>query len=327
MDTDYSFFTPSLIAVNTQREYDGGKHDTGDSVCSQRNNRSSRAVSSPVPGVLVDLCHHHVGNLGLIFLIWKHSHLHSPMYFFLGSLAIADACTSSSVTPRMLINILDNGIKISLFECMTQYYFFGTSATTECLLLVVMAYDRYVAICNPLLYLVVMSNRLCTCLISVSYVIGFIHPIVHVGLLFRLSFCRSNVIDHFYCEILLLYTISCSDPSINALVVFIFSAFIQAITFMSITVSYTCVLFAILKNKSEKGRSKTFSTCSAHLLSVSLFYGTLFFMYVCPGTGPDKYQDKFFSLFYTIIIPLLNPFIYSLRNKEVLGALRKVINK
>ncbi|KAM9670880.1 olfactory receptor 5AC1-like [Dama dama] len=265
-----------------------------------------------------------VGNLGLILLICKDPHLHTPMYSFLGSLAFADAC-SSSVTPKMLVNTLDKSQTMSLFECMAQYYFFGSSATTECFLLVVMAYDRCVAICSPLLYPVVMADRLCTWLISASYAIGFLHPMIHVGLLFRLTFCRSNIIHHFYCEILPLFTISCTDPSINALVLFIFASFIQAFTFMGIIVSYTCVLFAILKKKSEKGRSKAFSTCSAHLLSVSLFYGTLFFMYVRPGSGQDQYQDKMYSLFYTIIIPMLNPFIYSLRNKEVLGVLRKII--
>ncbi|XP_032262009.1 olfactory receptor 5AC1-like [Phoca vitulina] len=268
-----------------------------------------------------------VGNLRLIFLIWKDHHLHTPMYLFLGTLAFADACSSSSVTPRMLMNFLSENHMISHFECITQFYIFGSSATTECFLLVVMASDCYVAICNPLLYPGVMANRLCTWLISLSYVIGFLHPTIHVGLLFRLTFCRSNIIHHFYCEILPLYTISCTDPSINALVLFIFAAFIQAFTFMTIIASYTRVLFAILTKKSEKGRSKAFSTCSAHLLSVSLFYGTLFFMYVRPGSGPDQYQDKMYSLFYTIIIPLLNPFIYSLRNKEVLGALRKIIKK
>ncbi|XP_025769291.1 olfactory receptor 5AC1-like [Puma concolor] len=199
-----------------------------------------------------------VGNLGLTFLTWKDPHLHTPMYLFLASLALADACSSSSVTPKMLMNFLSNNHMISLAKCITQFYIFASSATTECFLLVVMAYDRYAAICNPLLYPVVMSNRLCTWLISVSYAIGFLHPVIHVGLLFRLT---------------------------------------------------------------------SFSTCSAHLLSVSLFYGTLFFMYVRPGSGPDQYQDKMYSLFYTVIIPLLNPFIYSLRNKEVLGALRKVIKK
>ncbi|XP_019483757.1 PREDICTED: olfactory receptor 5AC1 [Hipposideros armiger] len=268
-----------------------------------------------------------MGNLGLIVLIWRDPHLHKPMYLFLGSLAFADACSSSSVTPKILINFLSKNHMISLFDCMAQFYFFGSSATTECFLLVVMAYDRYVAICNPLLYPVVMPNNLCTQFIGVSYFLGFLHSAVHVGLLFRLTFCRSNVIHYFYCEILQLFKISCTDPTVNTLLVLIFSAFIQGFTFMTIMVSYTRVLFAILKKKSEKGRSKAFSTCSAHLLSVSLFYGTLFFMYVCPGSGLSEEHDKMYSLFYTVIIPLLNPFIYSLRNKEVIGAIRKIMEK
>ncbi|XP_006981694.2 olfactory receptor 5AC1-like [Peromyscus maniculatus bairdii] len=265
-----------------------------------------------------------VGNLGLIFLIWKDPHLHTPMYLFLGNLAFADACTSSSVTPKILIKFLNKNDMISLGECFSQFYFFCSSATAECFLLVAMAYDRYAAICNPLLYLVVMSNRLCVQFISVSYLIGLLHALLHVGLLFRLTFCSSNIIDHFYCEIFPLYTISCTDPSINALVAFIFAIFIQVSTFMSIIVSYIRVLFAILKKRSEKGRSKAFYTCSAHLASVSLFYGTLFFIYVLSGSDTDNYQGKMYSLFYTVIIPLLNPFIYSLRNKEVLDALRKL---
>ena len=267
------------------------------------------------------------GNLGLIFLIWKDPHLHTPMYLFLGSLAFADACCSSSVAPKMFINFLSKNHVIPLFDCLTQFYFFGSSATTECVLLVVMAYDRYAAICNPLLYSVVMSNRLCIQFIGVSYLIGFLHSAIHVGLLFRLTFCRTNVIHYFYCEILQLFKISCTDSTLNTLLVFIFSAFIQVFTFMTIMVSYTFVLFTILKKKSEKGRSKAFSTCSAHLLSVSLFYGTLFFMYVHPGSGPSEEHNKIYSLFYTIIIPLLNPFIYSLRNKEVISALRRIIKK
>ena len=268
-----------------------------------------------------------VGNLGLILLIWKDPHLHTPMYSFLGSLAFADVCSSSSVTPKMFINFLSKDHVIPLFDCLTQFYFLGSSATTECFLLVVMAYDRYAAICNPLLYSVVMSNRLCIQFIGVSYFIGFLHSAIHVGLLFRLTFCRTNVIHYFYCEILQLFKISCTDSTLNTLLVFIFSAFIQASTFITIMVSYTCVLFAILKKKSEKGRRKAFSTCSAHLLSVSLFYGTLFFMYVCPGSGPSEDHKKIYSLFYTIIIPLLNPFIYSLRNKEVISALRRIMKK
>ncbi|XP_042097985.1 olfactory receptor 5AC1-like [Ovis aries] len=256
------------------------------------------------------------GNFGLILFIWKDPHSHTPIYSFLGSLAFADACSSSSVTPKMLMNFLSKD-HISLIECITQFYTFAFSATTECFLLVVMAYDRYVAICNPLLYPVVLS-RLCTWLISASYAIGFLHPIIHVGLLFRLTFCRSNVIHHFYCEILPLFAVSCTDPSINALVL-ISASFIQASAFITIMISYTCVLFAILRKKLEKGRSKAFSMCSAHLLSVFLFRGTLFFLYVRPGSGPDHYHDKMYSLFYTIIIPPLNPFTYSLRNKEASG--------
>ncbi|XP_057553593.1 olfactory receptor 5AC1-like [Hippopotamus amphibius kiboko] len=268
-----------------------------------------------------------VGNLGLIFLIWKDPHLHTPMYLFLGSLAFADTCSSSSVTPKMLMNFLSMNHMISLVECISQFYIFASSANTECFLLVVMAYDRYVAICNPLLYPVVMSDIFCTQLLGVSYIIGFLHPMMHVGLLCRLTFCKSNVIHYFYCEILQLFKISCTDPRVNMLLIFIFSVFIQSFTFMTIMVSYTCVLFAILKKKSEKGRSKALSTCSAHLLSVSLFYSTLFFMYVHPRSGPAENQDKLYSLFYTIIIPLLNPFIYSLRNKEVIGALRRIMKK
>ncbi|XP_010642819.1 olfactory receptor 5AC1 isoform X2 [Fukomys damarensis] len=268
-----------------------------------------------------------VGNLGLIALIWMDSHLHTPMYLFLSSLAFADACTSSSVTPRMLINFLSKDRKMSLVECFTQFYAFGSSATTECFLLVVMAYDRFVAICNPLLYRVVMSNSLCSRFIGVSYFVGFMHSAIHVSLLVRLTFCKSNIVNYFYCEILQLYKISCTDPTVNVFLVLIFSAFIQVFTFITIVISYFYVLLAILKKRSEKGKSKAFSTCSAHLLSVSLFYGTLFLMYVRPGTGTTDNLDKMYSIFYTIIIPLLNPFIYSLRNKEVIGALRRIRKK
>ncbi|XP_028718026.1 olfactory receptor 5AC1-like [Peromyscus leucopus] len=267
------------------------------------------------------------GNLGLIALIWKDTHLHTPMYLFLGSLAFADACASSSVTPKMLVNFLSKDHKTLVVDCFTQFYFFGSSATTECFLLSVMAYDRYVAICKPLLYPVVMSNGLCMQFIYVSYIVGFLHSAIHVGLLVRLSFCKSNIIHYFYCEILQLFKISCTDPTVNVLLVLIFSAFIQGFTFMTIIISYFYVLFAILKTKTEKGRSKAFSTCSAHLLSVSLFYGTHFLMYVRPGSGSGENNDKMYSLFYTIIIPFLNPFIYSLRNKEVIAALRRKMKK
>ena len=266
--------------------YDGGK------ICSHRTHRweraAGRASGPPVPGVPDHLPHHHGGQPWTDFSHLEGPHLHTPMYSFLGSLAFADACSSSSVIPKMLMNFLSKD-HISFIECITQFYIFAFSAATENFLLVVMAYDHYAAILNPLLYPVVMSNRLCTCLISASYAIGFLHPTIHVGLLFRLTFCRSNIIHHYFCEILPLFAISCTDPSINALVLFISASFIQAFTFITIIVSYTFVLFATLKKKSEKGTSTAFSTCNAHLLSVFLFYGTLFFMYVHPGSGPDQY--------------------------------------
>uniref|UniRef100_A0A8C0A2T7 Olfactory receptor n=1 Tax=Bos mutus grunniens TaxID=30521 RepID=A0A8C0A2T7_BOSMU len=264
-----------------------------------------------------------VGNLGLIFLIWKDPHLHTPMYSFLGSLAFADACSSSSVTPKMLINFLSVNHTISLVECISQFYIFASSANTECFLLVVMAYDRYVAICNPLLYPMVMYNIFCTQLIGVSYIIGFLHPMMHVGLLFRLTFCKSNVIHYFYCEILQLFKMSCTDPRVNMLLIFVFSVF----TILIVLISYTLVLLTILKKKSVQGIRKAFSTCGAHLLSVSLYYGPLLSMYIRPGSTQSDDHDMMDSLFYTVIIPLLNPIIYSLRNKKVIDSLTKILKR
>ncbi|XP_072477130.1 olfactory receptor 5AC1-like [Notamacropus eugenii] len=268
-----------------------------------------------------------VGNIGLIVLIWMNSHLHTPMYFFLGNLALADACSSTAITPKMLESFITHNKMISISECMAQFDFLAFSATTECLILAAMAYDRYVAICKPLLYPVVMTNRLCNQLSIFSYVVGFLHSILHVGLLFRLRFCHSNKIHHFFCDIMYLYKISCTDPSINILMAFIFSGSIQVFTILCILISYTCILFAILKKKSQKGRSKAFSTCGAHLFSVSLFFGSLLFMYVRPRSLQADNQDMMDSLFYTIIIPMLNPFIYSLRNKEVIEALRTLLKQ
>ncbi|XP_074158117.1 olfactory receptor 5AC1-like [Sminthopsis crassicaudata] len=268
-----------------------------------------------------------IGNVGLIVLVCMNSHLHIPMYIFLSNLAFSDAMTSSSVTPKMMVNFLSKNKIITLLECMTQFYFFGSSASTECFLLAAMAYDRYAAICHPLLYPVKMSNRLCRQLVIASYTLGFLNLMIHVVLLVRLTFCKSNIIHHFFCEISPLFRISCTDPSLNSLVAFICSVILQSFTLMTILVSYTYVLLAILGIKSEQGRSKAFSTCSAHLFSVSLFYGTLLIMYVLPGFDVANNQNMMYSLFYTVIIPLLNPFIYSLRNKEVLGILRKIIIK
>ncbi|NP_001001107.1 olfactory receptor Olr1547 [Rattus norvegicus] len=268
-----------------------------------------------------------VGNLGLITLIWNDPHLHIPMYLFLGSLAFVDTWLSSTVTPKMLQDIFAKSKLISFSGCMTQCFSFVMSATTECFLLAVMAYDRYVAICKPLLYPVIMTNRLCVHFLTLSLVGGFIHALIHEGFLFKLIFRNSNIIYHFYCDIIPLLKISCNDPSLNYLMLFIFSGSIQVFTITTILVSYTLVLFSILKQKSIKSIKKAFSTCGAHLLSVSLYYGPLLFMYVRPAPPQVDDQDMMDSVFYTIIIPVLNPIVYSLRNKQVKKSLAKFLKR
>ncbi|XP_069328601.1 olfactory receptor 5H2-like [Eulemur rufifrons] len=267
------------------------------------------------------------GNLGLIALIWNDPHLHIPMYLFLGSLAFVDAWISSTVTPKMLVSFLSKSQMMSLSECMVQFFSFAISITTECFLLAAMAYDRYVAICKPLLYPVFMTNRLCVRLLALSFLGGFLHALLHEAFLFRLTFCNSNIIHHFYCDVMPLLKVSCTDPSINYLMIFVFSGSIQVFTIVTVLVSYTFVLFTILKKKSVKGLRKAFSTCGAHLLSVSLYYGPLLFMYVRPRSLQSDDQDMMESLFYMIIIPLLNPIIYSLRNKQVIDSFTKILKR
>ncbi|XP_006165099.1 olfactory receptor 5H2-like [Tupaia chinensis] len=268
-----------------------------------------------------------VGNLGLIALIWNDPHLHIPMYLFLGNLAFVDTWMSSTVTPKMLVNFLAQSKIISLSECMIQFFSFAIAVSTECFLLAAMAYDRYVAICKPLLYPVIMTNRLCIRLIFLSFVGGFLHASIHEGFIFRLTFCNSNIIHHFYCDIIPLLKISCADPSISFLMIFIFAGSIQIFTVITVLVSYSLVLFTILKGKSMKGIRKAFSTCGAHLLSVSLYYGPLICMYIRPRSPAADEEDMTDSLFYVVIIPLLNPIIYSLRNKQVIDSLTKMLKR
>nr|CAI9703781.1 unnamed protein product [Rangifer tarandus platyrhynchus] len=267
------------------------------------------------------------GNLGLIALICNDPQLHIPMYLFLGNLAFVDIWLSSTVNPKMLLNFFAMRKMISLSECKIQFFFFVICVTTECFLLATMAYDRYVAICKPLINPMIMTNRLCIWLLVLSYFGGLLHALLHTCFLFRLTFCNSNIIHQFYCDIMPLFKISCTDPSINVLVIFIFSGSIQVFTILIILVSYTLVLFTILRKKSAQGIRKAFSTCGAHLLSVSLYYGTLLFMYVLPGSTRADDQDMMDSLFYTVIIPFLNPIIYSLRNKKVINSLMKMLKR
>ncbi|XP_075399540.1 olfactory receptor 5K1 [Tenrec ecaudatus] len=266
-----------------------------------------------------------VGNLGLVVLISMERRLHTPMYIFLGNLALVDSCCACAITPKMLKNFFSEERIVSLYECMAQFYFLCTVETADCFLLAAMAYDRYVAICSPLQYHTMMSKQLCIQLTTGAFIAGNLHSMIHVGLLFRLAFCGPNEINHFYCDILPLYRLSCVDPYINELVLFVFSGSIQVFTIGSVLISYVLILFTIFKMKSKEGRAKAFSTCASHLLSVSLFYGSLFFMYIRPNLLEEGDQDIPAAILFTIVVPLLNPFIYSLRNKEVISALKKIL--
>ncbi|XP_006034852.1 olfactory receptor-like protein COR4 [Alligator sinensis] len=268
-----------------------------------------------------------VWNLGMYLLIRVDFRLHTPMYFFLSHLSFVDVCYSSAITPRLLSDLLAEKKVISYGGCLAQFYFFVLFGTTEGFLLAAMAYDRYMAICNPLLYMASMNSRVCLQLVVGCYLAGIINTTVHTGTMLRLSFCASNVIKHFYCEGPPLYTISCTDTTINETVIFAFVSFVIVVTVSTIVTSYTYILATILRIHSAEGRYKAFSTCTSHLMAVTLFYGSIAFMYLQPSSRHSQDLDKVASVFYTVVIPLLNPVIYSLRNKEVKDALRRLMRR
>nr|XP_027798998.1 olfactory receptor 5K3-like [Marmota flaviventris] len=268
-----------------------------------------------------------VGNLGLVTLIYMERRLHTPMYIFLGNLAFMDSCCSCAITPKMLLNFFSEDRRISLYECMAQFYFLSLAETTDCFLLAAMAYDRYVAICRPLQYHTMMSMELCIQMTTGAYIGGVLHPMIEVGLLLRLTFCRSHQINHFFCDVLPLYRLSCVHPYINELMVLILAGSFLIFTITIVLISYFYILFTIFTMKSKKGRGKALSTCASHFLSVSIFYGSLLFMYAQPSSVNEGEKDIPVAIFYTLVIPLLNPFIYSLRNKEVTNVIKRIINK
>uniref|UniRef100_A0A8C0TJM7 Olfactory receptor n=2 Tax=Canis lupus TaxID=9612 RepID=A0A8C0TJM7_CANLF len=268
-----------------------------------------------------------VGNLGLVPLILMERRLHTPMYIFLGNLALMDSCCACAITPKMLENFFSKDRMISLYECMAQFYFFCLAETADCFLLAAMAYDRYVAICSPLQYHTLMSKKLCLQMTAGAYIAGNLHSIIHIVFLFRLTFCRSHQINHFFCEFLPLFKLSCVDPYINELLMFIFPGSVLVFSIIIVIISYLCILFMIFKMKSKEGRGRALSTCASHFLSVSMFYGSLLFVYIRPNSVKEEDKDISVAIFYTLVIPLLNPFIYSLRNKEVINAMKKNIKK
>uniref|UniRef100_A0A8D0GLC9 Olfactory receptor n=1 Tax=Sphenodon punctatus TaxID=8508 RepID=A0A8D0GLC9_SPHPU len=266
-----------------------------------------------------------LGNLGIIMLIRMDSQLHTPMYFFLSNLSFVDIFYSSVITPKMLVDLIGERKAISFAGCATQMWFFCLFLATECFLLAVMAYDRYMAISNPLLYTVNMPQKKCAQLVAGPYLVGLINATTHTSMTFQLNFCNARKINHFFCDIPAVIALSCSDTRLNKIVVFTLSCTFGICSSFIIIFSYIYILTAILRIRSSKGRRKAFSTCSSHLTAVTIFYGTLFFIYVRPSTSFSIDDDKMVSMFYTVVIPMLNPLIYSLRNKEVKDALRKVM--
>ncbi|XP_039079440.1 olfactory receptor 1038-like [Hyaena hyaena] len=268
-----------------------------------------------------------VGNLGMISLIRLDSRLHTPMYFFLSNLAFVDLCYSSSIAPKFLETLLTKHRSISFYACATQLGFFLNFLISEMLLLAVMAYDRYVAICNPLLYMVIMSPKVCMQLVTGPYLYSFSVALLHTVVTFQLIYCGPNIINHFYCDDVPLMALACSDTSLKEILIFIFAGFNMISSLTTVLISYLYIVAAILKIQSTEGRCRAFSTCASHLTAVTIFYGTLIFMYLQPKSNHSLDTDKMASVFYTIVIPMLNPMIYSLRNQEVKNALRKLIDK
>ncbi|XP_004848524.2 olfactory receptor 13D1 [Heterocephalus glaber] len=268
-----------------------------------------------------------LGNSLLIFISILDSRLHTPMYFFLGNLSFLDICYTSSSIPPMLVIFMSERKSISFIGCVLQMVISLGLDSTECVLLAVMAYDRYAAICNPLRYPITMNKVLYVHMAVWSWVIGCLNSLVQTVLTVVLPFCGNNVIDHLTCEILALLKLVCSDISINVLIMTVASIVLLVIPLLLIFVSYIFILSSILRINSSEGRKKAFSTCSAHLTVVILFYGSALFMYMKPKSKFTKASDEIIGLSYGVVAPMLNPIIYSLRNKEVKEAVKKILSK
>uniref|UniRef100_A0A8D0HP46 Olfactory receptor n=1 Tax=Sphenodon punctatus TaxID=8508 RepID=A0A8D0HP46_SPHPU len=266
-----------------------------------------------------------VGNMIIILLIKLNPSLHTPMYFFLVNLSFLEICYTTSVVPQTLIHLLVQHKSISKAGCAAQMYVFAILGLTECCLLAAMAYDRYVAICHPLYYTVIMNSRMCTCLAAVLWTIGISVEVAQITWIFSLPFCGSNLIQHFFCDIPPLVKMACMDTFKNEIVVLTVSVIFIMSPFLLIIVSYIRIISTILKLPSAESRRKAFSTCSSHLTVVTLFFGTALFTYLRPKSTHTPRTDKMISLMYTVVTPVLNPIIYTLRNQEVKGALRKTL--
>ncbi|XP_007937893.1 olfactory receptor 1F1-like [Orycteropus afer afer] len=268
-----------------------------------------------------------LGNVLILLAISTDSRLHTPMYFFLSNLSFVDVCFSSTTVPKMLTNHILGSQTISFLGCLTQMYFLFGFTDMDNFLLAVMAYDRFVAVCHPLHYTTKMTPQLCVLLVTGSWVIAILNSLLHTLLMARLSFCADNTIPHFFCDVLPLLKLSCSETHLNDIMILTEGTLIMIPPFVCILVSYICITWAVLRVPSTKGKWKAFSTCGSHLVVVSLFYGTIIAVYFNPSSSHSAETDTAATVMYTVVTPMLNPFIYSLRNKELKGALRTVIGR
>ncbi|KAL1780123.1 olfactory receptor 1468-like [Sigmodon hispidus] len=268
-----------------------------------------------------------LGNLIIIILILLDSHLHTPMYLFLSNLSFSDLCFSSVTMPKLLQNMQTQGPSITYAGCLTQMYFLMVFGDMESFLLVIMAYDRYVAICFPLHYTSIMSPKLCVCVVVLSWVLTMLYSLLHTLLLAQLPFCEDNVIPQFFCDISALLKLACSDTYINELLIFILGGLVIVFPFIFIVVSYVQIIWSILKISSARVIHKVFSTCGSHLSVVSLFYGTIIGLYIFPSTNNSMVKEIVMAMMYTVVAPMLNPFIYSLRNRDINEAIIRVLCK
>ncbi|XP_066485717.1 olfactory receptor 2AP1-like [Tiliqua scincoides] len=267
------------------------------------------------------------GNILIFTLVILDQHLHTPMYFFLGNLSCLEICCSSTIMPRMLASFLSGDKTISMNGCFAQFYFLGCLAATECYFLAVMSYDRYLAICKLLHYTMFMNGRICVLLTACSWIIGSLPVSILISLVSQLTFCGSNKMNHFFCDFTPLIRLSCNDTRLIERTAFITSSIVTLVPLLITVTSYVCIIKSILRIPSTTGKQKAFSTCSSHLTVVGCFYGSLMIVYVLPDMSSLSNLKKMFSLFYTLLTPLVNPIVYSLRNKEVKEAIKKMLNR
>ncbi|XP_025129988.1 olfactory receptor 13A1-like [Bubalus bubalis] len=266
------------------------------------------------------------GNTLIVTAISLHPGLHTPMYFFLSNLAVLDIVCTSTVLPKLLENLVVKGGTISYQGCMTQLFFLTWFLGAELLLLTVMAYDRYVAICRPLHYSSRMGRPVCVLLAGSVWAVSAVSTAVHTGLMTRLTFCGPNQIQHFLCQVPTLLLLSCSPTTLNNVMIVVADVYFGVVNFLLTMASYGCIIASILRMRSAAGKQRAFSTCSSHLLVVTLYYSTVIYTYILPGSGSSLENGKVVAVLYTAVSPTLNPLIYSLRNKDVKVALRKVFS-